>query len=89
MKKQRTMKSWKKKRAKFLHDNGWKYAMIDVVTCGTSAVQAMRETLGDYGMAIHAHRAMHAALDRNPDHGMNMLVIADFARLIGSSQNFA
>ncbi len=72
-----------KKRAKILHDNGWKYAMIDVVVAGTSAVQTLRETLGDYGMAIHAHRAMHASFDRNPKHGITMQFLAKTMKLVG------
>jgi len=75
-----------KKRAKMLHDYGWKYAMIDVVVAGTSAVETMRETLGDYKMAIHAHRAMHAAFDKNPKHGMTMSFLAKMMRLIGVDQ---
>jgi len=71
------------RRAKVLHNHGFKYAMIDVVTCGTSSVQTLRETLGDYGMAIHAHRAMHAAFDRNPKHGITMQFLAKIMRLIG------
>nr|VDD89158.1 RuBisCO long chain, Form III-b [uncultured archaeon] len=74
------------KRAKFLHDHGWNYAMIDVVVSGTAAVQTLRETLGDYGMAIHAHRAMHASFDRNPKHGMSMQFIAKLMRMIGVDQ---
>src|SRR3989344_5889910 len=74
------------KRAKFLHDHGWNYAMIDVVVSGTAAVQTLRETLGDYGMAIHAHRAMHASFDRNPKHGMSMQFIANLMRMIGVDQ---
>ncbi|MFH1325514.1 MAG: type III ribulose-bisphosphate carboxylase [archaeon] len=72
-----------KKRAKFLHNHGWKYAMIDVVTSGVSAVQTLRETLGDYHMAIHAHRAMHASFDRNPRHGITMQFLAKIMKLIG------
>ena len=34
-------------------------------------------------MAIHAHRAMHAAFTRNPKHGISMMVLADIVRLIG------
>lgn len=75
-----------KKRAKFLHDRGWKYAMIDVVTCGTSSVQTMREVLGDYNMAIHAHRAMHAAFDKNPKHGITMFFLAKMMRMAGVDQ---
>lgn len=74
------------KRAKFLHDHGWKYAMIDVVVCGTAAVQTLRKTLGDYNMAIHAHRAMHASFDRNPKHGMSMQFLAKIMRTIGVEQ---
>ncbi len=75
-----------KKRAKILHNYGWKYAMIDVVTCGISAVQTLRETLGDYDMAIHAHRAMHASFDRNSRHGITMQFLAKLMRLIGVDQ---
>ncbi|MDE1818807.1 MAG: type III ribulose-bisphosphate carboxylase [Thaumarchaeota archaeon] len=74
------------KRAKMLHDFGWEYAMIDVVTSGLSAVQTLRETCNEYGLAIHAHRAMHAAFDRNPRHGMTMLVLAKIMRLVGVDQ---
>ena len=71
------------RRAKVLHNHGFKYAMIDVVVAGTAAVQTLRETLGDYGMAIHAHRAMHAAFDRNPKHGISMQFLAKIMRMIG------
>ncbi|PIO08000.1 type III ribulose-bisphosphate carboxylase [Candidatus Pacearchaeota archaeon CG10_big_fil_rev_8_21_14_0_10_34_12] len=71
------------KRAKFVHNHGFKYAMIDVVTCGTASVQTLRETMGDYKMAIHAHRAMHAAFDREPKHGMTMHFLAKIMKLIG------
>ncbi|MBU2503458.1 MAG: type III ribulose-bisphosphate carboxylase [Nanoarchaeota archaeon] len=71
------------KRAKYLHDKGWKYAMIDVVVAGTSAVQTLREHMGDMGMAIHAHRAMHAAFDRDEKHGITMQFLAKIMRMIG------
>jgi len=71
------------KRAKALHEHGFKYAMIDVVTCGAASVQTLRETIGDYGMAIHAHRAMHASFDRNEKHGITMEFLAKIMRLIG------
>jgi len=69
-----------------LHNHGFKYAMIDVVTCGAASVQTLRKTLGDYRMAIHAHRAMHASFDRNPKHGMSMQFIAKLMRMIGVDQ---
>ena len=74
------------KRAKILHNFGFKYAMIDVVVSGTAAVQTLREKLGDYKMAIHAHRAMHASFDRNTKHGITMQFLAKIMRLIGVDQ---
>ncbi|MCZ7400562.1 MAG: type III ribulose-bisphosphate carboxylase [Candidatus Methanoperedens sp.] len=71
------------RKAKLLHDSGWRFAMIDVVTCGTASVQTMRDECGDLGLAIHAHRAMHAAFDRNPKHGLTMYFLAKLMRLIG------
>ena len=58
--------------------------MVDILTSGWAAIQTLREA--NFKLAIHAHRAMHAAFDRNPEHGMSMKVIADFARLIGVDQ---
>src|SRR3989344_6210833 len=72
------------KRAQLVEDLGGKYVMIDIITAGWAALQTMRDA--DFKMAIHAHRAMHAAFDRNPNHGVSMMVIADFARLIGVDQ---
>ena len=71
------------KRAKLLHNHGFKYAMIDVVVTGTAAVQTLRETLGDYGMAIHAHRAMHASFDRDEKQGITMQFLAKLMKLVG------
>ncbi len=71
------------KRAKLLHDHGWEFAMIDVVTCGTAAVQTLRNVCGDLGLAIHAHRAMHAAFDRTPNHGITMYFLGKIMRAVG------
>ena len=75
-----------KKRAKMLADYGWNYCMIDVVVAGTASVMTMRDYCSDLGLAIHAHRAMHAAFDRNPKHGMTMQFLAKLMRLVGVSQ---
>lgn len=72
------------KRAQLVEKQGGKYVMIDILTSGWAALQTLREA--NFKMAIHAHRAMHAAFDRNPEHGISMMVIADFARLIGVDQ---
>ena len=75
-----------KKRADLLVEYGWNYAMIDVVVAGNAAVMTMRDYCSDLGLAIHAHRAMHAMYDRNPKHGMTMQFLAKLMRLIGVSQ---
>ncbi|RLJ07343.1 MAG: type III ribulose-bisphosphate carboxylase [Candidatus Aenigmatarchaeota archaeon] len=71
-------------RAKFVKDAGGEYVMIDLITAGFSAAQSLRDL--NLGVVIHAHRAMHAALTRNPKHGISMLVISKFARLLGVDQ---
>ena len=75
-----------KHRADILHEYGFDYAMLDVVIVGTAALMTMREYLGDLGITTHAHRAMHAALDRNPKHGISMQFIAKQMRVIGLNQ---
>jgi len=74
------------RKSKLLHDLGWEFAMIDVVTAGTAAVQTMRDVCGDLGLAIHAHRAMHAAFDRNPKHGITMYFLGKIMRMIGMDE---
>ena len=69
------------KRAQLVEDLGGKFIMVDIVTAGFAALQTLREA--DFKLAIHAHRAMHAAFTRNKKHGISMMVLADLARLIG------
>ncbi|PVX25551.1 MAG: type III ribulose-bisphosphate carboxylase [Candidatus Bathyarchaeum sp.] len=72
------------KRAQFVKDHGGRYLMIDILTCGYSALQTIREQ--DFGLVIHAHRAGHAAFTKNTKHGISMKVIAKVARIIGVDQ---
>lgn len=72
------------KRTQFVVDHGGRYLMIDILTCGFSALQTLREQ--DFGLVIHAHRAGHAAFTKNPLHGISMKVIAKVARIIGVDQ---
>ncbi len=69
------------KRAQLVEDFGGRFVMIDIVTAGFAALQTLREA--NFKLAIHAHRAMHAAFTRDKKHGINMMVLADLARLIG------
>ncbi|AEH23722.1 type III ribulose-bisphosphate carboxylase [Pyrococcus yayanosii] len=74
------------KRAQLVAAEGGQYIMIDIVVVGWSALQYMREVAEDLGLAIHAHRAMHAAFTRNPRHGISMFVLAKAARMVGVDQ---
>jgi ribulose-bisphosphate carboxylase large chain len=64
-------------------EHGCEFVMVDVVTAGWASVQQVRERCEKHGLAIHAHRAMHAAFDRVPTHGISMRVLAQVARLCG------
>ena len=75
-----------KKRADFVIENGGEYIMLDILTVGFSALQEIRDYLDDKSVAIHAHRAMHAALTRNKKHGITMLALSKIMRLIGMDQ---
>ncbi len=72
------------RRADLVKQCGGDYIMIDILTAGFAALQTIRNL--DLGMVIHAHRAGHAAITRNPKHGVSMLALAKIARLIGVDQ---
>ncbi|MBN2458096.1 type III ribulose-bisphosphate carboxylase [Candidatus Woesearchaeota archaeon] len=70
-------------RAKIVDDFGGEYVMVDIITTGWAGLQTIRDRVKK---VLHAHRAMHGALTRNPRHGMSMLAIAKCARLAGTDQ---
>jgi ribulose-bisphosphate carboxylase large chain len=74
------------RRAEFVKRHGGEYVMVDIVSVGWSGLQTLRRANEDLRLIIHAHRAGHAALTKNPKHGISMLVIAKLARLIGVDQ---
>ncbi|MEM2235076.1 MAG: RuBisCO large subunit C-terminal-like domain-containing protein, partial [Desulfurococcaceae archaeon] len=74
------------RRLKLVADYGNPYIMVDVVIAGWSSLTYIRDLAEEYGLAIHAHRAMHAALTRNPYHGVSMFVLAKLYRIIGVDQ---
>lgn len=71
------------KRAKFVKRSGCEYAMVDILTCGWSSLQTLRNA--NLGLVLHAHRAGHAAFTRGK-HGISMLVVSKLSRLIGVDQ---
>ncbi|MFX0016209.1 MAG: type III ribulose-bisphosphate carboxylase [Candidatus Hermodarchaeota archaeon] len=70
-------------RVKLIHNHGFRYFMIDVVTTGFASVQTIRNLAEDLDMAIHAHRAMHATFTKHTSHGISMYFLAKLMRLIG------
>ena len=72
-----------KARADLVADQGGRFVMVDVITTGWASVQTIREYTEDLDLAIHAHRAMHAAFDRLAHHGVSMRVLAQVARVVG------
>jgi len=71
------------RRAEYVADHGGSFVMVDIITAGWAALQTVRRRCEDLDLAIHAHRAMHAAFDRLPQHGVSMRCLAQFARLAG------
>jgi len=61
---------------------GAKQIMVDVLTCGFAAVQALAEDRS-IKVPIHVHRTMHGAMTRDPLHGIAMLPIAKLCRMCG------
>ncbi len=72
------------KRAEEVANLGGEYVMVDILTCGWSALQTLRDQ--NSKLVIHAHRAGHAAFTKNPKHGIAMKPIATVARVIGVDQ---
>jgi ribulose-bisphosphate carboxylase large chain len=72
------------RRAQFVEDHGGRVAMIDILTCGYSAVATLRNQ--GFNLILHGHRAMHAAFTKLPNHGIAMPVIATGSRLLGIDQ---
>lgn len=61
---------------------GARHLMVDVLTSGFAAVQCLAED-PSIKVPIHVHRAMHAAMTRDPTHGIAMPVFALLVRLAG------
>jgi len=72
------------KRAEYVKDQGGECIMIDIITCGVSALQFLRNK--NLGLVIHAHRAGHGAFTKIKGHGIDMKVIAKIARMVGVDQ---
>ncbi len=74
------------KRLKLIADYGNPVIMVDVVIVGWASLGYIRDLAEEYKLYIHAHRAMHAAMTRNPYHGISMFTLAKLFRIIGVDQ---
>jgi ribulose-bisphosphate carboxylase large chain len=72
------------KHAQDVVNQGGEYVMVDILTTGWAALQALRDQ--NFKVVIHAHRAGHAAFTKNQYHGISMKPIASVARVIGVDQ---
>ncbi|MEA3379108.1 MAG: type III ribulose-bisphosphate carboxylase [Nanoarchaeota archaeon] len=69
------------RRMDYVRSLGGKAVMVDLLTVGWAGVHTLRKK--SQGLAIHCHRAGHAALTRTTRHGMSMLLLAKLARMLG------
>jgi len=69
------------RRSDVIKNAGGKVCMLDVVTLGFNAVESYRRK--NTGQIIHAHRAMHGAITREPGFSISMLVLAKVYRMLG------
>ena len=61
---------------------GAKQIMVDVITSGFAAVQALAEDPA-IKVPLHVHRTMHGAFTKDPLHGIAMLPITKLVRMCG------
>jgi len=63
---------------------GWgaRELMVDVITCGFGAVQALAED-PSIKVPIHVHRTMHGAFTKDPLHGVAMVALTKLTRMCG------
>jgi ribulose-bisphosphate carboxylase large chain len=70
-------------RAEFAKEIGAPIIMSDYLTMGWAAQNTLSKWCRENGVLLHVHRAMHAVIDRNPNHGINFRVLAKLLRLLG------
>jgi ribulose-bisphosphate carboxylase large chain len=71
------------KRAQCVKDLGMPILMHDYLTGGFTANTSLANFCRDQGVLLHIHRAMHAVIDRQLNHGMHFRVLAKLLRLSG------
>lgn len=70
-------------RAEVVKELGMPIMMHDYLTGGFTANTTLSKFCRDQGILLHIHRAMHAVIDRQRNHGMHFRVLAKLLRLSG------
>ncbi len=71
-------------RAELARDLGSRIIMVDYLTVGFTAFTSLSKWARENGILLHAHRALHAVLDRQPNHGIHWRVLAKWCRIVGA-----
>ncbi len=72
------------KRAEFAKELGTRIIMVDYLIIGFAAFTSLAHWCRENGILLHAHRAFHSVIDRNPDHGIHWRVLAKWCRIVGA-----
>lgn len=72
------------RRAELAKELGSRIIMVDYLIVGFTAFTSLSKWCRQNGMLLHAHRAMHSVLDRQPNHGVHWRVLAKMCRIIGA-----
>ena len=71
------------KRAETARDFGVPIVMHDYLTGGFTTNTSLSHYCRDNGLLLHIHRAMHAVIDRQRNHGIHFRVLAKALRMSG------
>jgi ribulose-bisphosphate carboxylase large chain len=71
-------------RAEHARELGSPIVMVDFLTAGFTAHTSLSRWCRANGMLLHCHRAMHAVVDRQRNHGIHWRVLAKWCRMIGA-----
>jgi ribulose-bisphosphate carboxylase large chain len=73
-------------RAEFAKELDTPIIMSDFFTMGFTAHTSLSRWCRDNGVLLHCHRAMHAVIDRQRNHGIHWRVLAKWLRMAGGDQ---
>lgn len=71
------------KRAEYAKELGAPIIMSDFFTMGFAAHTSLSKWCRENGMLLHCHRAMHAVITRQKNHGIHFRVLAKWLRMAG------